>query len=261
MADEAVPFGVRGSGLVGRRSRRSRLQLLILAAGLGHAAVVGCGRGSRNAAQSATPSSPSTDAAVRGGAPSTAESFAFPDLTTTRPPPIRLGPPQTSPPEDLAAATSIPPLEGFVEIPSGPALGPLDLTSASAGDPRERAALERFRFRDGFSRGFARGSEEMIVTVLRFSSPADADAYLRDTVESSLVGNGSFAFDVPVPGGTGYREQGAGEDGEPYVTYGALFTRGDRCFEQLVRGPAAGPERSEADAHAMARRQADRVGG
>ncbi len=99
------------------------------------------------------------------------------------------------------------------------------------------------------------------MTVLRFSTTADADAYLRDTVDSALVSNGSFLFGLPVAGGTGYREQGVARDGEPFVTYGALFARGDRCFEQLVRSPAAGPERSEADALTLARRQAERVGG
>ncbi len=170
-------------------------------------------------------------------------------------------PAPATPPADLAAATSIPPLEGFTEIPTGPGVGPLDVGTASDGDAREREALNRFRFLDGYARGFAKGGEEMIVTVLRFGSPADATAYLQDTIESSLVSNGSFLFEVPVPGGTGYREQGAGEDGEPYVTYGALFARGDRCFEQLVRSPAAGPERSEADAQLLARRHADHVGG
>jgi len=111
------------------------------------------------------------------------------------------------------------------------------------------------------ARGFVRDGEEIVVTVLRFSAPADAAAYLKDTVDSSLISNGSFLFSVAVPGATGYREQGAGKDGDPFVTYGTLFVRGDRCFEQLVRSPATGPARSEADVQVLARRQADRVGG
>jgi len=186
-----------------------------------------------------------------------------PDLvpTTTTSMATTVVPPQTASADDLAATTAIPPLDGFTELPAGTGLGPLDVASASDGDPRERDALGRFRFRDGHARGFVKGGEEIVVTVLRFASPADADAYLQDTIESSLVSNGSFTFMVAVPGATGYREQGAGKDGEPFVTYGAVFARGDRCFEQLVRSPAAGPERSEADAQALARRQADRVGG
>ncbi len=258
VADQAVPFGVRSGS--GRRGHGwLRLLPVILSAGLTLAVSVGCGRGSETPAPSAGSSSPSSDAALRSGATEDGP-FAFRGLTTT-PPPATVVPTQTAPPGDLAAVTSITPLEGFMEIPGGPGLGPLDLASASGGDPREREALMRFGFRGGFRRGFAKGREEMIVTVMRFSSPADADAYLRDTVESALVGNGSFPFALGVSGGTGYREQGAGEDGEPYVTYGALFTRGDRGFEQLVRSPAAGPERGEVDAQAMARQQADRVGG
>ena len=181
--------------------------------------------------------------------------------TTTTAAATTTGPTVTVPAEDLAATTAIAPLDGFTEVAAGAGIGPLDLAAASDGDPRERDALSRFRFRDGHARGFVKGGEEIVVTVLRFASPADAAAYLQDTVDSSLVSNGSFLFLVPVPGATGYREQGAAKDGEPYVTYGALFARGDRCFEQLVRSPAAGPERSEADAQALARRQADRVGG
>jgi len=163
--------------------------------------------------------------------------------------------------EDLAATTAIPPLDGFTELPAGTGIGTLDLAGASADDPRERDALTRFGFQGGHARGFVKGGEELVVAALRFGSAADAEAYLRDTVDSSLVSNGSYLFAVPVPGATGYREQGAGKNGEPFVTYGALFVRGARCFEQLVRSPAAGPERSEADAQTLARRQADRVGG
>ena len=231
----------------------------LVAAGLLLTASASCGGGgSPPAATEATPAR----SQIQGGDQATGPTVAFPDLvTTTTATATTLVPPVTAPPDDLAAATSITPLEGFAEVPAGPGLGPLDLGSASDGDAREREALSRFRFRDGYARGFAKGGEEMIVTVLRFSSPADAAAYLQDTIESSLVGNGSFLFAVPVAGGTGYREQGAGDDGEPYVTYGALFARGDRCYEQLVRSPAAGPERSESDAQLLARRQADRVGG
>jgi hypothetical protein len=182
-------------------------------------------------------------------------------VSSSTAPTTTLVPPVTAPAEDLAAATAIAPLDGFTELTAGTGIGPLDLAAASDGDPRERDALSRFGFRDGYARGFVNGTEELVVTVLRFTSPSEADAYLQDTVESSLVSNGSFLFPVPVPGATGYREQGAGKDGDPYVTYGALFVRGDRCFEQLVRSPAAGPERSEADVQALARRQADRVGG
>jgi hypothetical protein len=176
-------------------------------------------------------------------------------------PTTTLVPPSTAPADDLAATIAIAPLDGFTELAAGAGVGPLDLAAASDGDPRERDALSRFGFRDGYARGFVNGSEELVVTVLRFASPSEAEAYLEDTVESSLVSNGSFLFPVPVPGATGYREQGAGKDGNPYVAYGALFVRGDRCFEQLVRSPAVGPERSEADVQALARRQADRVGG
>lgn len=237
-----------------RASRR------LVAASLVLTASAGCGGGGSPSPLVSEPAP--ARGQIQGGNQATGPTFAFPDLvTTTTAPATTLVPPVTAPPDDLAAATSITPLEGFAEVPAGPGLGPLDLASASDGDAREREALNRFRFRDGYARGFAKGGEEMIVTVLRFSSPADAAAYLQDTIESSLVSNGSFLFAVPVAGGTGYREQGAADDGEPYVTYGALFARGDRCFEQLVRSPAAGPERSEADAQLMARRQADRVGG
>ena len=186
-----------------------------------------------------------------------------PDLvaTTTTAAVTTVLPPATVPADDLAATTAIAPLEGFTELAAGAGIGPLDLAGASDGDPRERDALNRFRFRDGHARGFVSGGEEIVVSVLRFAGPSDAEAYLRDTIDSSLVSNGSFLFDVPVPGATGYREQGAGKEGEPYVTYGAMFARGNRCFEQLVRSPATGPERSEADARTLARRQADRVGG
>ncbi|MEO5679180.1 MAG: hypothetical protein ABIS47_05870 [Acidimicrobiales bacterium] len=180
---------------------------------------------------------------------------------TTAAPATTVVPPPTAPPDDLAAVTAIAPLDGFTEISTGTGLGPLDLTAAADGDGRERDALNRFHFRDGHARGFANGAEELIVTVLRFATPADAKAYLQDTVESSLMGNSSYLFAVPVAGATGYREQGAGVDGEPFVTYGALFSRGDRCYEQLVRSPATGLERSEAEAQGLARRQADRVGG
>jgi hypothetical protein len=188
---------------------------------------------------------------------------APPDLvpTTATIVPPTLVPPVTASADDLPATTAIAPLDGFTELPAGAGIGPLDLAAAANGDPRERDALSRFGYRDGHARGFVKGSEELLVTVLRFSSPTGAEAYLRDTIDSSLVSNGSFLFPVPVPGATGYREQGAGKEGDPYVSYGALFVRGDRCFEQLVRSPAAGAERTEADAQALARRQADRVGG
>jgi len=182
-------------------------------------------------------------------------------VTTTTLAATTLVPPATAPVQDLAATTAIVPLDGFSELPSGSGIGGLDLTGASAGDPRERDALSRFGFRDGHARGFVKGGEEIVVTVLRFTSASEAAAYMQDTVDSSLLSNGSFLFAVPVPGATGYREQGAGKDGEPYVTYGALFTRGERFFEQMVRSPATGPDRSEADAQTLARRQADRVGG
>ena len=218
----------------------------------------GCnGDGRGPAGIDATPLGPTT---VEEATPTVAvppDLVATTSTRATEPP----GPVATAPADDLAAATAIAPLEGFTEVPAGSGIGPLDTVAASAGDPRERDALTRFHFRDGHARGFVKGGEEIVVTVLRFSSPADAAAYLQDTVDSSLVSNGSFLFTVAVPGATGYREQGAGQDGEPYVTYGALFARGDRCFEQLVRSPATGPERSEADAQFLARRQADRVGG
>ena len=257
--DEAVPFRVHRLGLL----RGLRAPMAAVAAGLALTASAGCSRGP-NPAVTSDAGSPSAGAVPDGGSDQgPAATYALPDLApmTTVPVPATVVPPPTAPPDDLAAVTAITPLDGFTEIAGGPGLGALDLASASDGDARERDALNRFRFRDGFARGFAKDAEEMIVTVLRFSSPADAEAYLKDTVESSLVSNGSFLFAVPVPGGTGYREQGAGEDGQPYVTYGALFSRGDRVFEQLVRSPATGPERSEADAQLMARRQADRVGG
>ena len=234
----------------------SRALPLLAAAAL---AVAGCGADpSTGTDVTGLPTPPSPDG------PLTASTLALPtDLvaTTTTVVPTTLVPPSTAPAGDLAATTAIAPLDGFTELPAGPGVGPLDVAAASDGDPRERDALNRFRFRDGHARGFVKDGEEIVVTVLRFAAPADAESYLRDTIDSSLVSNGSFLFEVPVAGATGYREQGAGEDGEPYVTYGAVFARGDRCFEQLVRSPATGPERSEADARALARRQADRVGG
>ncbi len=186
-----------------------------------------------------------------------------PDLvgTTTTGVAVTVAPGPTAPADDLAAATALTPLDGFTELAAGSGVGPLDLAAASDDDPRERDALTRFGFQAGHARGFVNGGEEIVVSALRFSSPASAAAYLQDTVDSSLVSNGSFLFTVPVPGATGYREQGAGEDGEPYVTYGALFVRGNRCFEQLIRSPASGAERTEADAQALARRQAERIGG
>jgi len=197
-------------------------------------------------------------------APATDATIGFPDLATTTTsagPPTTLVPPPAVPADDLAGITAIQPLDGFSEIPAGSGLGLLDLAGASQGDPRERDALSRFGLVDGHARGFTNAGEELVVTVLRFRSAADAGAYLQDTLDSSLVGNGSFLFDVGVPGATGYREQGADDDGHPFVTYGALFARGDRCFEQTVRSPATGQERTEADAQVLARRQAERAGG
>ena len=249
---------VRGLWLFPRRRRPACAAVPLALAGVVLAAAVGCGSRSSGSGGAA----PSTLGGIQAGGPTTGVTFAFPDLaTTTTVAATTLVPPVTAAAGDLAATTSITPLDGFTEIASGPGLGLLDLASASSGDPRERDALTRFRFRDGHRRGFSKGPEELLVTVLRFSSPADAQAYLQDTVDSSLVSNGSFLFAVPVTGGTGYREQGATQEGAPFVTYGALFTRGERFFEQLVRSPAAGPERTEADAQALARRQADRVGG
>ena len=221
--------------------------------------LVGCGsdRAGGRAPSAAVTSVPS----IEGTTPSADALPADPVLTSTTVAPTTLVPPVTVAADDLAATTAIAPLDGFTELPSGPGIGALDLAAASEGDPRERDALNRFRLRDGHARGFVKGGEEIVVTVLRFSTPADAAAYLTDTVDSSLVSNGSFLFSVAVPGATGYREQGAGKDGDPFVTYGALFVRGDRCFEELVRSPATGPARSEADAQTLARRQADRVGG
>jgi hypothetical protein len=219
-------------------------------------AVAGCGGDGK--------APPVTEAPLTTDGLSTASSLVTPPelvATSTTLAPSTVVPPVTAPAADLAATTAIVPLEGFAELPSGAGIGPLDLAGASDGDARERDALSRFGFQAGHARGFLKGSEEIVVTVLRFSSPANASAYLQDTIDSSLVSNGSFLFGIPVTGATGYREQGAGKDGEPYVTYGALFVRGDRCFEQLVRSLAAGPERSEADAQTLARRQAERVGG
>jgi hypothetical protein len=256
VADEAVPSArgshERGPTLPPRPVRRlgsAGVALVI--------AVSGCGSGTA-AGRATTSTSP---APVGATTPSTVP--VPPELagTSTTVPLPTSTPPATAAADDLAATTAIAPLDGFGELPPGPGTGALDLAGASGGDARERDALNRFRFRDGYARGFAKGAEEIVVTVLRFSSAADAAAYLQDTVDSSLVSNGSFLFSVPVPGATGYREQGAATSGQPFVTYGALFARGDRCFEQLVRGPATGPERSEADAQALARRQADRVGG
>lgn len=253
VADEAVRSrrGSQGNGAAAPpQSVRRWLGVL----GLAGLAAAGCG--------GATKTTPAT-VATSGGL-STASSLAIPPelaVTTTTAAAVTVVPPVTAPAADLAATTAISPLEGFSELPAGAGIGPLDLTGASDGDPRERDALSRFGFQAGHARGFVKASEEIVVTVLRFSSPANAQAYLQDTIDSSLVSNGSFLFAVPVPGATGFREQGAGKDGEPYVTYGALFVRGDRCFEQLVRSPAAGPERSEADAQTLARRQAERVGG
>jgi len=218
------------------------------------AGLMGCGGGSTAPSQASDP--PPT--------PSTADgTFGFPDLSTTTSAAsaTTLVPPATVAADDLPASTAIAPLEGFAEVAAAPGVGPLDLADAAHGEPREREALLRFGFRDGHARGFTNDGEEIVVTVLRFGSAAQAGAYLQDTLDSSLVGNGSFLFAVPVPGATGYREQGAGGDGEPFVTYGALFARGDRCYEQLIRSPASGRERSEADAQALARRQAERVGG
>ena len=239
------------------RPTRRRWPPVVAAASL---ALAGCGGGSR-AAGTGTPAVPSSLSPVDVTAEPTVA--PPPDLVapTTTAAASTVAPPPTAPADDLAATTAIPPLDGFAELPTGAGIGPLDLATASADDPRERDALTRFHFRDGHARGFVKGGEEIVVTVLRFTTPADAAAYLQDTVDSSLVSNGSFLFAVPLPGGTGYREQGAGKDGEPYVAYGAVFARGDRFFEQLVRGPAGGPERTEADAQALARRQADRVGG
>jgi len=220
------------------------------------AGLMGCGGGSTAPPQALDP--PPTEA------PDTADGMiGFPDLSTTTSaaPATTLVPPPTVAADDLAGGTAITPLEGFTEVAAAPRLGPLDLAGAAHGEPRERDALLRFGFRDGYARGFTRDGEELVVTVLRFGSAAQAGAYLQDTLDSSLVSNGSFLFAVPVPGATGYREQGAGDDGEPFVTYGALFARGDRCYEQLIRSPASGRERSEADAQALARRQAERVGG
>jgi len=197
-------------------------------------------------------------------APNTSSTtFGLPDLSTTTsaPPATTLVPPPTVAADDLVGATAVRPLDGFTEVAAAPGIGALDLAGAAHGETPERDALLRFGFRDGHARGFTRDGEEVVVKVLRFGSAAQAGAYLQDTIDSSLVGNGSFLFAVTVPGATGYREQGAGEDGEPFVTYGALFARGDRCFEQLIRSPASGQERSEADAQALARRQAERVGG
>jgi hypothetical protein len=219
------------------------------------AGLLGCGGGSTAPPRA---SDPPTET------PGTADgTVRFPDLSTTTSaaPATTLVPPATVAADDLPANTAIAPLEGFAEVAAAPGIGPLDLAAAAHDEPRERDALLRFGFRDGHARGFTRDGEEIVVTVLRFGSAAQAGAYLQDTLDSSLVGNGSFLFAVPVPGATGYREQGAGEDGEPFVTYGALFARGDRCYEQLIRSPASGRERSEADAQALARRQAERVGG
>ena len=254
MADEAVPSP--------RGSQRSGLSALARAPSVRRwAAVVapvlllaGCGGG---APPAPVPTEPPVEVPDISTVPLPPELAA----TSTTAVPTTLVPPPTAPADDLAATTAIAPLEGFAELPAGAGIGPLDLTGASDGDPRERDALSRFGFRDGYARGFVKGAEEIVVTVLRFSSPAQAEAYLQDTIESSLVSNGSFLFPVSVPGATGYREQGAGKGGDPFVTYGALFVRGHRCFEQLVRSPAAGPERTEADAQTLARRQADRVGG
>ena len=220
------------------------------------AGLMGCGGGSTAPPQASDP--PPTEA------PATADATVrFPDLSTTTSATSAstLVPPATVAADDLAASTAITPLDGFSEVAAAPGIGPLDLTGAAHGEPRERDALLRFGFRDGHARGFTKDGEEIVVTVLRFGSAAQAGAYLQDTLDSSLSGNGSFLFAVPVPGATGYREQGAGDDGEPFVTYGALFARGDRCYEQLIRSPASGRERSEADAQALARRQAERVGG
>ncbi len=256
VADRAVPSG-RGSVEV-RLLRSQAVSRWLAVVASAAVALSGCGGGAKRAGGPL--SGPLTSRA--GGAATPTVSVPA-DLGTpnTSVAPTAEPPPATVRADDLAATTAIPPPDGFTELPAGSRLGPLDLAAASLGDGREREALTRFRFRDGHARGFVSGGEEVVVTVLRFSSPADAEAYLQDTIDSSLVSNGSFLFTVPVPGATGYREQGAGQDGEPYVTYGALFTRGDRCFEQLVRSPATGPERTEADVQTLARRQADRVGG
>jgi len=229
-----------------------RLLLVVALAG----AAAACGDGAATGRTGGTGAAGTTSA--------TDATIGFPDLATTTSsaePPTTLVPPPTVAATDLAGTTAIVPLDGFSEAPAGPGLGLLDLAGAAQGDPRERDALSRFGFVDGHARGFVNAGEELIVTVLRFRTAADAGAYLQDTLDSSLVGNGSFLFDVGVPGATGYREQGAGDDAQPFVTYGALFARGDRCFEQTLRSPATGQERTEADAQALARRQAERVGG
>jgi len=260
VSDEAVRSG-RGSNEVDQAppERPVRRGLVLAASAV---ALAGCGGGA-NPPAGTTSSAPAPSLATGEVTTLPPGVGVPPDLvaTTTTVAATTLVPPVTAPAGDMAATTAIVPLEGFTELPAGGGLGPLDLTSASDGEPRERDALTRFGFQGGHSRGFVKGAEETVVTVLRFSSPAEAEAYLKDTIDSSLVSNGSFLFTVPVPGALGYREQGAGKDGEPYVTYGALFVRGDRCFEQLVRSPATGPERSELDAQTLARRQADRVGG
>jgi len=254
VADEAVPSG-GGSQEVGPTATLPvvRRGLPVLAA----ASLVVAGCGGNKAGNPATTST----ARPADLTPSTLELPPDAAATTSPTAPVTLTPPATAAADDLPATTAITPLDGFTEVPSGAGVGALDIAAASEGDARERDALTRFRFRDGYARGFAKGGEEIVVTVLRFGSSTDAAAYLKDTIASSLVSNGSLLFTVPVPGATGYREQGAGKDGEPFVTYGVLFARGDRCFEELVRSPAAGPERSEADAQTLARRQADRVGG
>jgi hypothetical protein len=183
------------------------------------------------------------------------------------------GGPTTSPPsttqaqqQDLDAqlgeAVKITPFTGFAEQPPpGNGLGALDMESASGGDPSERDALNTAGFRRGYARGWTNKAEELTTIVYQLGSDAQANAYLQDTIESSIKGNGSATFDVGVNGATGYREQGTDPSGQQYIAWGAVFVRGSRFYEQILRGPREGNTRSEADARDLCRRQAERVGG
>jgi hypothetical protein len=162
----------------------------------------------------------------------------------------------------LADASNIEPFGGFNESPPpGHGLGDLDLERASGGDASERDALSTAGFSKGYARGWTTQTEDITTIVYQLGSDAKAQAYLKDTIERSIKGNGSATFDVGVTGATGYREQGTDAGGQQYIAWGAVFVRGSRFYEQILRGPREGNTRSEADARALCQRQAQRVGG
>jgi hypothetical protein len=164
--------------------------------------------------------------------------------------------------QQLGEAVRITPFAGFAEQqPPANGLGALDLERASGGDASERDALNTAGFRRGYARGWTSKGEDLTTVVYQLGSDAQANAYLQDTVDSSIKGNGSATFDAGVPGATGYREQGTDASGQQYIAWGAVFVRGSRFYEQILRGPREGNTRSESDTRDLCHRQAERVGG